>query len=1060
VTGDPVLPGKYADISMINKKVITIKKESISKWGYFLSKKSDSAFLKQPGKFTSIKKVTDQSLVLVPDNVNGPKKALLQRLSGDFEIIKSLNVKVVGGSDSRQMVPDFYPLDENYGVQSFLVDGEKSVGFKLIDSEGSIQSEFFDTIKTTNKDQVYFVARDTERGSITYRKWDILQPSKNKITAIKTKFSEISDFEDDIAITRSGDKYGAIAMVDNQKDELPCLFETVYKSGEKTLQIQTTSEKAVIYELNQEGKFIEDLIISNTIVFFESKQRDIKEADNNPLKYFKKYVPDYEHTWEYLDYKYEDGKLAILNKEKVILRTNFSKEVIAVTEISSDLLAVYFKGKAVQNNSTSIFSEQPITQVAFLSISKNKIVNEVPMIGFRSFKEGNSYTAFIDNTTRMGLINKEGKQLSLNGKPLRFLYIGHFNAGLARVCLGDQLFADPKDELKIPPKYSIGKIKEFMDDFNIKINGKITYGMLNEAALYAINKEGKSKWGFIDKNGNLLIDANYDYVKDFNDENNKALVYETQSEQSGLKPKTHVGLIDQKGNRLLDFTDDLLNVEYRNNSKKNPFFQITVGKTPTFYFNKKGHQVFVNPTRMRPFVEGLALFRSKENRWGYVDSIGNVLIKPRFKYARPFSDGLAMVVDSSGFCSFINQKGIIVFKTKFTEKQQIGLGDFHEGRCWFKGTKGWFWGCFDKRGSEVIEPRFYHKITGAYLPKPAESYILPMDFINGVASIRVLDANQKPVFTIIDRQGNQKIDPGVFAIIGPFDKNGLAIYSTDSKEKKGLLDLDGKVLCPPRYKAIQAFEKGFAKVISNQGNWGLINLAGEEIVKPVYQEIGIVSEGLIPVKTKGRGWTFVDETGKMIISGPFNSVTAFQSGMSFVNRKEKNFLIDELGNEISISNGTPLFFSEEILGIVKDENKKRRDREYFYADDSGNNILGRNFKEINPFQLGVAKVRILSVEVPGEKKKKQLLGAINKRGVMIVPPKFRNLHLQPDGNIVINPQRFHGLVTLSGKTLLEPIYDLITYYPKDEIFRAEQGEKIGYFELEENQVKWIWKMRY
>ena len=154
------------------------------------------------------------------------------------------------------------------------------------------------------------------------------------------------------------------------------------------------------------------------------------------------------------------------------------------------------------------------------------------------------------------------------------------------------------------------------------------------------------------------------------------------------------------------------------------------------------------------------------------------------------------------------------------------------------------------------------------------------------------------------------------------------------------------------------------------------------------------------------------------------------------------------------------FFSEGILGVVINKNAKKRDRKYFYADDSGNNILGRNFKEITPFQLGVAKVRILSEEVPGKKKKKPLLGAINKRGVMIVPPKFRNLHLQPDGNIVINPQRFHGLVTLSGKILLEPIYDLITYYPRDKIFRAEQGEKIGYFQLEANEVKWIWEMRY
>jgi len=102
---------------------------------------------------------------------------------------------------------------------------------------------------------------------------------------------------------------------------------------------------------------------------------------------------------------------------------------------------------------------------------------------------------------------------------------------------------------------------------------------------------------------------------------------------------------------------------------------------------------------------------------------------------------------------------------------------------------------------------------------------------------------------------------------------------------------------------------------------------------------------------------------------------------------------------------------------------------------------------------------MLAEELPGVKKR-ELLGAINKRGVMIVPPKFRNLHLQPDGNIVINPQRFYGLVSIDGKVLLEPIYDLITFYPADQIFRAEQGEKVGYFTLEENKVEWVWEMRY
>ncbi len=1059
-TGTSILPEGYEEVEVIHPQVICVKKDLASKWQYFISKASDGNFTKQPGTFSKIKKLTDQMFALLPYHNTGAKEMILRSLEGDFEVINTLKVKLVGVGESEQLIPDFYPIDKTYAIQSFLPKGEKSVKYKLVDSKGKIHSQYFDTLRLSNKDQVYFAGIDREFGSVRVRKWGVLQPVKNKIASIDPKYSEIYDFEDDIAITQLGNQYGAIAITNQQKDELPCLFETVYKSGEKTIQIQTTGEKAVIYKLNSEGKFTEDLLVNNTIVFSKNKQRNIKEAPYNPLRYFKKYKIEDKLTWGNLNFRHEEGKLVILDDEQIIKRTNIEEEVISIEEISADLLVIHLKGKSIKNKATLNFSTEPISRLVFFSISKNKIVNEVPMIGFRSFEKSNPYTAFLDETGKMGLINQAGKQLMRNGTPIRYLYIGTFHAGRARVCVGEQLFADIKDEVEIPPKYSIGSVEEFKKEFHMVVDGKISFGKYNKAALYALGEKVNSKWGFINEKGELVLDASFDFVGDFSAETERATVFETLSDKTGIKPKSRVNLIDQSGKKLLNFKQALLSIDYKNINKNKSFFQVTVGKTPTFYFNKKGHQVFVNPTRMRPFVEGLALFRSKENKWGFVDSTGNVLINPRYKYARPFSDGLAMVVDSTGFCSFINTKGATVFKTNFTEQQQLGLGDFHENRCWFKGDKGWTWGCFDRTGEKIIEPNFYHKITKASLSKPAEPYSLPMDFNQGVASVSVLDENKKLAFTIIDSLGTQIIKPGTFAKIEPFDKNGLATFSNHKSETKGLLNSEGKEICPPKYKTILPFKNGFAKVGSSQGNWGLINIAGEEVAKPSYEKIGLYAEGLVAVKVKNRGWSFINEAENLAIRGPFRTVTAFQGGISFVHQKDKDFLIDKNGNEIFFSNGKPLFFSEGILGILKNENVPKRSRKYFFADDSGNNILGRYFKEIFPFTLGVAKVRILAEEVPGEKKKKQLLGAINKRGVMIVPPKYRNLHQQPDGNIIINPQRFFGLVSLSGKTLLEPIYDSIFYYPQDKIFRAEQGEKIGYFELDKDVVKWIWEMRY
>jgi len=1061
--GNSILSDRYVNIKVLDEKVIAIRKDGSFAWKYFLrsNKISGTPFQMQPGEFKSIKKVSTHMLALVPYDAIGSKTIILQSLKGNCEVINTLEVVTTKVKSSKVIVPDFYPLDGNYAIQSMMTEDKKKVMYQIIDSLGAFRSAPFDAIYQTSKKNVFFVATDYEVGFFTNRRWAVLQPESDVVLNPKAVYSNIFDFEDDIAITQVGDSYGALAFRNEQTDKLPPLFEAVFKSGENTLQVQTGDGKAVLYQLTEEGKFEENLIISNTFVFSENAKRKIVEAKNKRLtEIIKDEETHPEALWSFLNYSYTDEKLTILNDGALVLQTNLREEVSGIKEIHQRRLAIFYKNKTTSNKTTKVFTDEPLEQIAFFDTEQNQVTNETPMVGFRDFHVNYKHTAFIDAEGKMGLIDKDGVQLKVNGKPLRYLYIGPFTGGRARVCIGDKLIADQKGKLEVPAKYTIGTIDELMDEFNMEIAGKKIYGAPNEVAIYTWSNDGTSRWGYIDESGNWLFNTEFDHVEDYNIRNGRAFVFRTLDKGTGLKPKAGFGMIDENGNELLNSEKDLLSIEYKNLRDTTACFQITVGQTPTFYFNQKGHQVFVNPTRMRPFSEGLALFRGAKDKWGFVDSTGAILIEPRYQYARPFSDGLALVVDDTGFCSFIDKKGIAVFKTSFTKKQQIGLGDFHNGRCWFKAPKGWFWGCFDKKGNEVLGAKYYHEIKAAALPKAAEPYFLPMDFINpAAASVQILNKEGKPAPIVIDTHGKTLIEPENYASIGAVDNHGLATYTLPSEKGKGLLNINGKVLTKANYISIKPFHNGYAKVKSKKDTWGLIDMKGQVILNPDYKEVGTASEGLVAVKTRNsQGWYFVNMAGKKVIPGPFKSVTPFQSGMSFVKYKKEEILIDKSGNRIPITTGKPLFFSEGILGIVKNPEAKKRNRIYFYGDESGNNILGRDFAEITPFQLGISKVRRLMQVVPGTKKRKELLGAINKRGVMVVPPKFRNLHLQPDGNIVINPQRFYGLITVDGKKLLDPIYDLITYYPRDRIIRVEQGEKVGYAELKNEELVWIWEM--
>ena len=1055
-TGQNVLPGRYADVRVVDKKVIAVRKEGRIPWQYFRwpGNSMSDRYVLEPDDYSSVKKVAEGLLVLVPYHPLAPEQVQLLSLR-DFRILKELEVQTVGGGNSLKMVPDYFPLDESYALRSVLSRDRRAIQYQLIDQKGDVRSVPCDTILTTGKKQIYFAAFDSERNGFTERRWGVLNAGNDRVAKFNAEYEEIFDFEDDIAITRLGDSYGALAVKAQQTDTLPCIFETAFKSGKTTLQVQTKNEKAVIYELSPAGKFVEDVIVDNTIVFSGNVHRRYKEAEYAAMKPLPPGEPGpEERQWQHLTFSYDEGRLALQTNDSVFLKTEIREEIIALEEVSPGIVAIYYQNDPVENETSRAFSRYPLARIAFFDTRQNRLITDFHMVGFRSFDKDYEYTSFMDKEGRMGLVDRNGRQLVVDGKPLRFLYIGPFHAGRARVCSGDRYVPDKDYDLPQPSVYSLGMTDEFMTEFHIKRTGKNYSGKEFFCPLYASGLDAPCRWGFIDEKGNVAIDTMFDFAEDFHRITRRALVYRTVENPHALKPSAECGAVDSLGNKVLD-------VVYKDIGVFEQFFIVSVGETPTFYFNKKGRQVFVNPTRMRPFSEGLALFRSPENKWGFVDTSGRILIEPRFEFARPFSDGLALVAEDTGFCKFIDRTGSAVFTTTFTKDQWPGLGDFREGRSWFKGDKAWFWGCFDRKGDVIFEPQYFHELNMSSRIQPDEAYALPMDFVGGVASVQVLSAAGKPVYTVIDTTGTRLVEPGKFAHISPFNTDGLAVYSLSSTTGKGLINKKGEVLTAAVYSSIGSFENGYAKVQSNAGEWGLVNTRGEQVLPAVYTHIGPVSEGLIPVKRPGSlGWFFVNLSGQEVIPGPFKEVTPFQRGMSFVREKEQQKLIDKTGRQLSFSTGEPLFFSEGILGMLKNEPASPQQERYFYADETGNNILGQEFAEITPFQLGVAKVRRLSATTPGATQRLEPLGAINKRGVMVVPPKFRNLHLQPDGNIIINPQRFYGMASFSGEILLEPVYDRILYCPKENIYRVEQGEKIGYVEWKGEEVGWIWALQY
>lgn len=99
------------------------------------------------------------------------------------------------------------------------------------------------------------------------------------------------------------------------------------------------------------------------------------------------------------------------------------------------------------------------------------------------------------------------------------------------------------------------------------------------------------------------------------------------------------------------------------------------------------------------FVKGLAIVR-ENGLFGYINQYGEYVIAPVYEYATEFSEGLAVVCGDTGKPMFINRKGEEVFKTNYAT-----LGEMLGGCSIVKSVDG-LWGVIDKSGKVTINTEY------------------------------------------------------------------------------------------------------------------------------------------------------------------------------------------------------------------------------------------------------------------------------------------------------------------------------------------------------------------
>ncbi|MDR1170619.1 MAG: WG repeat-containing protein [Prevotellaceae bacterium] len=317
------------------------------------------------------------------------------------------------------------------------------------------------------------------------------------------------------------------------------------------------------------------------------------------------------------------------------------------------------------------------------------------------------------------------------------------------------------------------------------------------------------------------------------------------------------------------------NKAYRSNYYSGSIFYediIPVKDNQHFVFIRKdGSQAFVFDSYdgkkinwISNFNDGMAQFCTESNKYGYINTKGEVVLPPKYSRASDFSEGLAVVMENYNPCEEKRNKKSVAYIIDKSGKKQSDLEiEQHEENkvIWFEKFVNGLAPCksgicetdaigtiyyVNRKGEKVIyayHNKEKHK-SGVNMP-PQNTYIISKFNKKGYAlCVKQVKEERKEYIGIISAEGKMIVDMKYEYYI-PEDEFQDAGYYIDEdfacisdRKKFGLIDFNGNVICPFRFDRIYPFYDGEHAFARMGKTCFLINKKGERMDNNEYEMIG------------------------------------------------------------------------------------------------------------------------------------------------------------------------------------------------------------------------------
>jgi hypothetical protein len=580
------------------------------------------------------------------------------------------------------------------------------------------------------------------------------------------------------------------------------------------------------------------------------------------------------------------------------------------------------------------------------------------------------------------------------------------------------------------------------------------------------------KWGLMNRKGEVNLMPEYDELKALDN-----VGFMKMQKGSGK------GILDSLGKVIIpplytqvDYLENTQNKYFllTKRAVRYGFLDSTAQVCIDLQFQKVGDfhegRAMVGKDSLVSYQVGKSEVKRQEIRYTFIDTKGELIHPFAFQAVRDFSEGLAAVKLDNRW-GYINAQGQIVIKPQFTQ-----AGDFHEGRAWIRQSREEGFRYIDSEGNIKTEIQF----------SEAKNYQFGVAIAREVATGKV---------GLLNTDGSWRVKPQ-YQTIREFSPQGYAEYKTKAGVNIGLLHHSGKEITPAQYRDFTAFVEGFAVVRGDKG-YNLMDSTGNFVSQRWFDEVIAFNEGLAPVKS-GKLWGYINPQGDYKIKPQFTEASAFFEYIALVRDTQGSYYIDTLGNRVDTSKPDTLPYSptalrdwvnvsnaEETLprsqgmiafkrnglwGFIKDTLEKADSRI----------LVSPRYHEVTPFYNGFARVRwrnnVSYLDVQGRGfnklpnktkwmdlryplyqivKENDRYGFANRHNFMISEPKFSYLSEMKENYTAVGVTYLQGIADLSGNIILAPEYEVIRYMG-DGVFRLEKNDRIGYWHLEKG---WIWNLK-